>query len=47
MNLKQGKGAPKPHNKGQSQGKVVEENPPKPQENNNILKLKKDTGKRC
>ena len=47
MNQKQGKGAPKPQNKGQSQGMVAQDNLPKPQENNNTTKPKKDTGKWC
>eukprot|EP00253_Pinus_taeda_P030352 PITA_30352 len=34
-NPKEGKGAPKPLNKGQSQGWVAQANPPKPQEKNN------------
>ena len=47
VNLKQGKGAPKPHNKGQSQGGVTQDNPSKLQEKNNTTKPKKDTGKWC
>jgi hypothetical protein len=39
-NQKQGKGTPKPQNKGPSQGGVAQDNPPKQQENNN-------TGKWC
>eukprot|EP00253_Pinus_taeda_P016363 PITA_16363 len=46
-NLKQGKGAPKPQNKGQSQGGEAQENPPKLQAKNSVAKLKKDTGKWC
>jgi len=46
VNPKQGEGAPKPQNKGQSQGGVAQENLPKLQENNNIMKLK-DTRKWC
>eukprot|EP00253_Pinus_taeda_P026860 PITA_26860 len=46
-NPKQGKGAPKPQNKGQSQGGAAQDNPPKLQEKNNAAKLKKDTGKWC
>eukprot|EP00253_Pinus_taeda_P004521 PITA_04521 len=46
-NLKQGKGAPKPHNKGQSQGRVAQDNLPKLQVKNSFVKLKKDTGKWC
>jgi hypothetical protein len=47
VNLKQGKGTPKPQNKGQSQGGVTQDNPPKPQAKNNTTKTKKDTGKWC
>eukprot|EP00253_Pinus_taeda_P035157 PITA_35157 len=46
-NLKQGKGAPKPQNKGQSQGGAAQGNPPKLQAKNNVVKPKKDTGKWC
>jgi len=46
-NLKQGKGAPKPQNKGQSQGGAAQDNPPKLQAKNNTVKPKKDTGKWC
>ena len=42
-NQKQGKGAPKPKNKGQSQGMVVEHNLPNLQENKKTMKLKKNT----
>lgn len=45
--MKQGKGAPKPQNKGQIQGEVAQDNPPKLQEKNNSMKLNKDTGKWC
>jgi len=47
MNLKQGKGDPKPQNKGKSQGRAAQDNPPKLQAKNNSVKLKKDTGKWC
>jgi hypothetical protein len=47
VNQKQGKGTPKPSNKGPSQGGVAQDNPPNPQENNNTRKPKKDTGKWC
>jgi hypothetical protein len=46
-NQKQGKGTPKPSNKGPSQGGAAQDNPPKPQAKNNITKPKKDTGKWC
>ena len=46
-NPKQGKGAPKPQNKGQIQGGAAQDNPPKLQEKNSAAKLKKDTGKWC
>ena len=46
-NRKQGKGAPKPQNKGQIQGMVAKDNSSKPQENKNIVKLKKDRRKWC
>ena len=45
--MKQGKGAPKLQNKGQSQGGVTQENSPKPQEKKNTTKTKKDMGKWC
>ena len=44
---KQGKGTTKPQNKGPSQGRATQYNPPKPQANNNTTKPKKDTGKWC
>ena len=47
MNHRQGKGAPKLQNKGQSQGMAGQENLSKPQANNNTTKPKKDTGKWC
>jgi hypothetical protein len=47
VNPKQGKGTPKPQRKGQSQGRVTQDNPPKPQEKNNTTKTKKDMGKWC
>ncbi len=47
MKPKQGKGAPKPYNKGQSQGDVAQDNPPKLQAKNNVVKPKKDTKKWC
>jgi hypothetical protein len=47
VNQKQGKGTPKLQNKGPSQGEAAEDNPPKPQANNNTMKPKKDTGKWC
>ena len=46
-NKRQGKGAPKPQNKGQSQGMAAQDNLSKPQEKNNTTKPKKDTGKWC
>jgi hypothetical protein len=46
-NQKQGKGTPKPQNKGPSQGGAAQDNPPKPQAKNNTTKPKKDTGKWC
>ena len=46
-NQKQGKGASKPQNKGQSQGMVAKHNSSKPQENKNTMKPNKDTGKWC
>ena len=45
-NKKQGKGAPKPQNKGQSQGMAAQDNLSKPQTKNNTTKPK-DTGKSC
>ena len=47
MNPKQGKGAPKPQNKGQSQGEAAQENLSKLQAKNSVVKLKKDIGKWC
>jgi parvulin-like peptidyl-prolyl isomerase len=47
VNQKQGKGTPKPSNKGPSQGGVAQDNLPKLQEKNNTMKPKKDTGKWC
>ena len=47
MNPKQGKGALKPQNKGQSQGGATQDNPPKLQAKNSAAKPKKDTGKWC
>ena len=47
MNQKQGKGAPKPQNKGQSQGMVAQDNLLKPQAKKNTVKPKKDMGKWC
>jgi hypothetical protein len=46
-NQKKAKGAPKPQNKGQSQGMVAQENLPNPQANNNTMNLKKDMRKWC
>ena len=46
-NKKQGKGTPKPQNKGQSQGMAARDNVPKLQEKNNTTKPKKDTWKWC
>eukprot|EP00253_Pinus_taeda_P023283 PITA_23283 len=46
-NPKQGKGAPKPQNKGQSQGGTAQNNQPKLQAKNNAAKPRKDTGKWC
>ena len=46
-NLKRGKGTPKLLNKGQSQGRVAQDNLPKPQEKKNTAKPKKDIGKWC
>ena len=45
VNKNQGKGAPKPQNKGKSHGMAFQDNLPKTQENNNTKKPKKDTGK--
>eukprot|EP00253_Pinus_taeda_P014225 PITA_14225 len=47
VNPKQGKGAPKPQNKGQSQGVAAQDNPPKLQAKNSSAKPKKDAGKWC
>ena len=47
VNQKQGKCAPKLHNKGQSQGMAAQDNLPKTQEKKNTAKPKKDTGKWC
>ena len=47
VNQKQGKGAPKPQNKGQSQGMAAQDNFPKTEANNNTAKPKKDMGKWC
>jgi hypothetical protein len=46
-NQKQRKGTPKLQNKGPSQGRVAQNNPPKPQAKNNTTKPKMDTGKWC
>ena len=46
-NPKQGKGAPKPQNKGQSQGMASQDNLPKLQERKNNTKSKKEMGKWC
>jgi hypothetical protein len=46
-NHKQGKGTTKPQNKGPSQGRVAQDNPPKPQAKKNTTKPKKDMGKWC
>eukprot|EP00253_Pinus_taeda_P029926 PITA_29926 len=46
-NPKQGKGVPKPQNKGQSQGRAAQDNPPKLQAKNSEAKPKKDIGKWC
>eukprot|EP00253_Pinus_taeda_P029071 PITA_29071 len=46
-NPKQGKGATKLQNKGQSQGRAAQDNPPKLQAKNSAAKPKKDTGKWC
>ena len=45
VNLKQGRGAPKLQNKGQSQGGATQENLPKLKAKNNTTKTKKDMGK--
>jgi TATA-binding protein-associated factor Taf7 len=47
VNQKQGKGTPKPPNKGPSQGRVTQDNLPNPQAKNNIMKPKKNMGKWC
>jgi hypothetical protein len=47
VNQKQGKGTPKPQNKGTSQGGTAHDNSPKPQAKKNTMKPKKDTGKWC
>ena len=46
-NPKQGKGAPKPQNKGQSQGGTAQDNQLKLQAKSNAAKPRKDTGKWC
>jgi hypothetical protein len=46
-NQKQGKGTRKPQNKGPSQGRAAQENPPKPKAKNNTTKPKCDIGKWC
>ena len=46
-NQKQGKGTPKPQNKGPSQGGAAQDNLLKPQAKNNTTNPKKDTGKWC
>eukprot|EP00253_Pinus_taeda_P036515 PITA_36515 len=46
-NLKQGKCAPKPKSKGQSQSGATQDNPLKTQVKNNTSNTKKDTGKWC
>ena len=46
-NPKQGKGTPKPQNKGPSQGDGTQDKPLKLQANKNTLKMKKDMGKWC
>eukprot|EP00253_Pinus_taeda_P027104 PITA_27104 len=46
-NPKQGKGAPKPQKKGQSQGGATQDNLPKLQPKNSAAKSKKDTRKWC
>lgn len=47
VNPKQGKGAPKPQNKGPSQGGVTQDSLPKPQAKNNTTKMKKEIRKWC
>ena len=47
VNPKQGKGALKLQKRGKSQGGVAQDNSLRPQEKNNIAKLKKDMGKWC
>lgn len=47
MNQKQGKNTPKPHNKGQSQGRVTKDNPLNLQAKNDITNTKKEIGKWC
>jgi hypothetical protein len=46
-NQKHGKGTLKLQNKGPSQGRVAQDNLPKPQAKKNTMKPKKDTGKWC
>ena len=46
-NPKQGKGTPKPQNKGPSQGGATQQSPLKPQAKNNTMKMKKEMGKWC
>lgn len=46
-NPKEGKGTPKPQNKGPGQGRATQDNPIKLQENKNTMKTKKDKGKWC
>jgi hypothetical protein len=45
--MKQGKGNPKPHNKGPSQAGHPQDNPSKPQHKKGNEKMKKDTRKWC
>jgi hypothetical protein len=45
VNLKQGKGAPKPQNKGQSQGGVTQDNPSKPARKEQHHEVKEGHGK--
>jgi len=47
VNQKQGKGTPKPQNKGKIQGVATQENLPKLQAKNNTTKTKKEMGKWC
>jgi hypothetical protein len=47
VNQKQGKGTPKPSNKGPRQGGAAQDNLPNLQAKNNITKPKTDTGKWC